>query len=162
ERTEHYGYTMLYHQVYAEKLPTTGGFLLCRAGRWSDQTRGMIIWPGDLDASLTKHGEKFTPRGESQPISGTGGLPTSLIMGLSVGRCGYPFYASATGGYRHAPANKETFIRWFEQSALGTSMEIGDASSETPWEFTADNGRDQATLDLYRQFARLHLRLFPY
>src|SRR5205085_296854 len=52
ERTMHYGYTLLYHEVYAKKLePADGGFLLCRAGRWSDQTHAMIIWPGDLDAT---------------------------------------------------------------------------------------------------------------
>lgn len=41
-------------------------------------------------------------------------------------------------------------------------MQVGDASSQPPWEFTGENGRDTETLDLYRTFARLHLRLFPY
>jgi alpha-D-xyloside xylohydrolase len=162
ERTMHYGYTKLYHRVYAETLPATGGFLLCRAARWGEQTLGPIIWPGDLDATLTKHGQRFTPRGASNPVNGVGGLPASLIMALSLGPSGFPFFASDTGGYRHSPPDKETYVRWLEQTALSSVMEVGDSSSQPPWEFTADNGRDQATLDLYRAFARLHLRLFPY
>ncbi len=41
-------------------------------------------------------------------------------------------------------------------------MQVGDSSSQTPWEFNEENGRTQATLDLYREYARLHIRLFPY
>jgi alpha-D-xyloside xylohydrolase len=41
-------------------------------------------------------------------------------------------------------------------------MQVGDASSQPPWVFTAENGRDDAALDVYRTYARLHLRLFPY
>jgi alpha-D-xyloside xylohydrolase len=52
ERTMHYGYTLLYHQIHREVLDAGGGFLLTRTGRWGDQTKGMTIWPGDLDADL--------------------------------------------------------------------------------------------------------------
>ena len=45
-------------------------------------------------------------------------------------------------------------IRWFEQTALSTVMQVGDSSSQAPWEYTADNGRDDAALDLYRTYAR--------
>jgi alpha-D-xyloside xylohydrolase len=162
ERTMHYGYTLLYHRVYAEMVPKSGGFLLCRAGRWGDQANVSIVWPGDLDATLTHYRDAFVPRGESGMVMGVGGLSTSLTMALSLGPSGFPFFASDTGGYRHSPPDKETYTRWFEQTAVATAMEVGDASSQPPWEFTAENGRDQATLDLYRQFARLHLRLFPY
>jgi alpha-D-xyloside xylohydrolase len=31
-----------------------------------------------------------------------------------------------------------------------------------PWEYNAENGRDDAALAIYRDFARLHLRLHPY
>ena len=31
-----------------------------------------------------------------------------------------------------------------------------------PWEFTTENGRTTASLDAYRIYARLHMRLFPY
>lgn len=157
EKTMHYEYTLLYHRAYAEKLPGSGGFLLCRAGRWGDQKNVSVIWPGDLDATLTKFGE-ILPEGEK----GVGGLPTALNFALGLGPSGFPFYGSDTGGYKHSPPDRETYIRWFEQTALSSVMQVGDSSSQPPWVYTAENGRDDATLELYRQFARLHLRLFPY
>ena len=39
---------------------------------------------------------------------------------------------------------------------------VGDASSQMPWEFLPDNGRDEEALDTFRTYARLHVRLFPY
>ncbi len=163
-RTElvmHYGYQHLYHQVYAETLPPEGSFLLCRAGRWGDQKNVSVIWPGDLDADLSKHRERITEEDGSSYIA-VGGLPASLIMGLTLGPSGFPFYGADTGGYRHSPPNNETFIRWFQQTALSTVMQVGDSSSQPPWEFNEANGRTQETLDLYRVYARLHMRLFPY
>ena len=161
ERTMHYGYTKLYHQAYAETLPVDGGFLLCRAARWGEQTAGLVIWPGDLDATLTAHRERFETRG-GDTVAGVGGLAAAVSMGLSVGVSGFPFYGSDTGGYRHSPPNEETFIRWFQQTAASTVMQVGDSSSQPPWVFTTENGRSDATVALYRQYARLHLRLFPY
>ncbi|MGH7297017.1 MAG: glycoside hydrolase family 31 protein, partial [Polyangiaceae bacterium] len=162
ERTMHYGYTMLYHRVYAEMLPKTGGYLLCRAGRLGDQANVSVVWPGDMDATMTQHGETFTDASSGSQVVGVGGLPATIIMGLSLGPSGFPFFASDTGGYRHSPADKETFVRWFEQTALSTTMNVGDAASEMPWEFNAQNGWDQESLSLYQQYARLHVRLFPY
>jgi alpha-D-xyloside xylohydrolase len=83
-------------------------------------------------------------------------LPVALADGLSLGPSGFPFYNSDTGGYIHSPANQELFLRWTEANSVAAVMEVGDASSMTPWERL-----DQAGLDTYRTFARLHLRLFP-
>jgi alpha-D-xyloside xylohydrolase len=83
-------------------------------------------------------------------------------MGLTLGPSGFPFYGSDTGGYRHSPPDEETYVRWFQQTALSTVMQVGDSSSQPPWVFTEENGRDEETLVLYREYARLHLRLFPY
>lgn len=157
EKTAHYDYTLLYHGAYAEKLPASGGFLLCRTGRWGDQKNVSVIWPGDLDATLTKWREPV-----DDGDIGVGGLPTALSFALGLGPSGFPFFGSDTGGYRHSPPNRETFIRWFQQTALSAVMQVGDSSSQPPWVYTPENGRDDATLDLYRDFARLHLRLFPY
>lgn len=155
ERTMHYGYTRLYHQTYAETLPDEGGLLLCRAGRWGDQTSGAIIWPGDLDAQFWKHRQEVTFEGET--FSAVGGLPASVVAGLTLGPSGFPFYGADTGGYRHSPPDKELFRRWFEQTALSSVMQIGTASNDVAWEFG-----DEALLDSYREYTRLHLRLFPY
>ena len=157
ERTMHAQYQLFYHRVYAETLPADGGFLLCRAGRFGDQKHVSVIWPGDLDASFARHREPAPDGGPSY----VGGLPASVVAGLSLGPSGFPFYGADTGGYRDSPPDEETFIRWFEQTALSTVMQVGTGSSTVAWEL-AENGFTQQTLDLYRVYTRLHLRLWPY
>ena len=161
ERTMHHGYSGLYHRTYADALPGDR-FLLCRAAHWGEQPLGCIIWPGDMDATFTKHGERFTPRGDTKEVVGVGGLPATVIMGLSLGVSGFPFFGADTGGYRHSPPDEELFLRWSEQTALSTVMQVGDSSSQPPWVFTPENGRSNATVDGYRTYARLHMQLFPY
>lgn len=155
ERTMHRGYTLLYHDTYADLLPEEGGLLLCRAGKWGDQVSGPVIWPGDLDARLWRHGEEVTEDGET--FRAVGGLHASMIAGLTLGPSGFPFYGADTGGYRHSPPDAETFRRWFEQTAFSSVMQIGTSSSDVAWEFG-----DAELLDSYREYTRLHLRLFPY
>jgi alpha-D-xyloside xylohydrolase len=91
-----------------------------------------------------------------------GGLPTALAFGIGLSASGFPFYASDTGGYRNSPPNNETWLRWVEANAVWPAMQVGDSSAQMPWEFTAENGRTQQSLDTYRRYARLHLQLFPY
>lgn len=161
ERTMHHSYQLRYHETYAELLPKTGGFLLCRTGRFGDQKNVSVIWPGDMDATFTRYREAWKDR-DGKTVLGVGGLPATVVMGINLGVSGFPFFGADTGGFRHSPPDKELYIRWFQQTALSSVMQVGDSTSQTPWEFTADNGRDAETLDLYRTFARLHLRLFPY
>ena len=156
ERTMHRGYTLLYHQIYRDQLATDGAFLLTRTGRWGDQTKGMIIWPGDLDATFDHAGDVV---GSTNAV---GGLPAAVIKGMSLAASGFPFYASDTAGYRHSPATNECWLRWVEANAIASAMEVGDGSSMQPWEFNAANGRTQASVDTYAKYASLHLRLFPY
>ncbi len=156
ERTMHRGYTLLYHQIYRDQLAPEGALLLTRTGRWGDQTKGMIVWPGDLDATFDRAGALI---GATHAV---GGLPAALIKGIGLAASGFPFYASDTGGYRQSPASNECWLRWVEANAVASAMEVGDASSEQPWEFTAANGRSQHSVDVYARYASLHLRLFPY
>lgn len=160
ERTMHSQYVRLYHRIYAETLPDTGGFLLGRAGTYGDQVDVSVIWPGDLDATMTKHKEKVDDGDES--YNSVGGLPAALVAGLSLGPSGFPLFASDTGGYRHSPPDKETFTRWFEHTALTPVMQVGNSASEVPWQYTPANGFDDEMLAWYRDYARLHMRLFPY
>ena len=160
ERTMHKGYARRYHEVYAETLPEGGGFLLCRAGAAGDQVNASVIWPGDLDANMARHGEKVNDDGDL--YTAVGGLPAAVVAGLSLGPSGFPLFASDTGGYRHSPPDRETFTRWFEYTALTPVMQIGTSTNDVAWEFTADNGFDDETLAWYREYTRLHLRLFPY
>lgn len=160
ERTGHYAYTRAYHDAYKGALPDSS-FLLCRAARWGDQASASIMWPGDMDSTFGHHGEPYMTK-DGKMVNGVGGLPATVVQGLSLSVSGFPFFASDTGGYRNSPPDNELYIRWFEQTALAAVMEVGDGSSQMPWEFTADNGRSQATLDLFKQYAALHMRLFPY
>lgn len=158
ERTMHKRYADLYHRPYADQLPADGGFLLVRAGTWGDQVNGSIVWPGDLDADMSAFGD---PRPD-EDTRGVGGLQSAVSAAMGLGPSGYPFFASDTGGYRHSPPDKESFVRWVEHSALTTVMQTGNSASCMPWEFDEDNGWDAESLALYRDYARLHLRLWPY
>jgi len=161
ERTMHAGYTLLYHKLYADLLPKDGGFLLCRHANVGDQVNGPILWPGDLDADFSKHRDKVKDS-SGKSYTAVGGLPASVIAGLTLGPSGFPFYGSDTGGYRHGPPKKELFTRWFEQTALSSVMQVGNADSTVPWVADPKTGFDAEMLGWYRTYARLHLRLFPY
>jgi alpha-D-xyloside xylohydrolase len=160
ERTMHHFYQNGYHQAYAEMLPEDGGFLLCRASTYGDQINASVIWPGDLDANMALRGERIEGRCDDKGC--TGGMPASMIAGITLGASGFPFYGSDTGGYRDGHPDKETFMRWMVQTALSSVMQVGTGSNDVPWEFREENGFDQEVLDAYRVFARLHLRLWPY
>jgi len=161
ERTMHGAYQLFYHRVYAETLPESGGFLLCRHSTFGDQENGVIVWPGDLEASFTDHREKTTNASGDSYVS-VGGLPAALVASLSLGPSGFPFFGSDTGGYRHSPPDKELFVRWFEHTALSSVMQIGNSANTVAWEFDPATGYDAEMLDWYRTYTRLHLRLFPY
>lgn len=160
ERTMHGRFQLSYHQAYAKTLPEGGGFLLCRHATVGDQANGAIIWPGDLDASFARHGEVV--KDGSSEYTAVGGLPASIIAGLSLGPSGFPFYGADTGGYRHSPPDKELFARWFEQTALSSVMQIGNSANTVAWEPDPATGYDDELLGWYRTYTRLHLRLFPY
>ena len=151
-RTMHKRYAALYHQAYAETLPETGGFLLCRASTWGDQAHARIIWPGDLAADLSRHRDPI----EGEGSLSVGGLSSAVNASLSLGASGFPFFGSDTGGYRRSPPSRETLLRWVEHTALSAVMQVGNSANGQPWELL--EGED---LDLYRELSRLHLRLFP-
>lgn len=157
ERTMQANFQRLYHGVYDEMLPADGGFLLVRAGTWGDQVYSSVVWPGDLDADM---GEHLAPNESGKKL--TGGLPAAVAAGSSLGPSGYPLFASDTGGYKDGPPDKETFTRWFQHTALTPVMQIGTANSNVAWEFDEENGFDDEMLGWYRDFTRLHIRLFPY
>lgn len=160
ERTMHGQFQLSYHRAYEKTLPADGGFLLCRHATVGDQKSGAVIWPGDLDASFARHRE-VVKDGDTE-YTAVGGLPASIIAGLSLGPSGFPFYGADTGGYRHSPPTKELFARWFEQTALSSVMQIGNSSSTVAWEPDPKTGYDAELLGWYRSYTRLHLRLFPY
>jgi alpha-D-xyloside xylohydrolase len=162
ERSMHHKYAIYYHRAYAEKLPKEGGFLLCRGGTFGSQQYASIIWPGDLNTGFQKHYE--CPPDPNKPCY-VGGLPASIIAGLSLSQSGFPFYGSDTGGYRDTRPTKRVFARWGQQTALSTIMQIGGADPNVnPWDFKkyGESQFDQQLLDIFRNYIRLHTRLFPY
>ena len=161
ERTMHRVFKLLYHKMYAEMVPADGGFLLCRAGTWGDQKNVSVIWPGDLDARFWRYGDKVKDN-DGTDLVAVGGLPASVAYGVGLGPSGFPFFGADTGGYRHAPPNKELFTRWFEQTALSSVMQVGTDSSDVAGEPTAANGFDAEMLGWYGTYTKLHLRLWPY
>jgi alpha-D-xyloside xylohydrolase len=161
ELTMHRNYQRLYHEVYRGVLPQDGGFLLVRSGTYGDQVNGTIIWPGDIDATMAKHGE-VVEREDGTTYISVGGLPAAVVASSSLGPSGFPFFASDTGGYRNAPPSKETYIRWFQHTAFTPVMQAGTNTNDLPWEFGKESILDDEILELYRTFARIHLRLFPY
>ncbi len=162
EQTMHARFQRVYHSTYAEALSAPNGhFLLCRGGTWGDQINGPIIWPGDLDANMAYHREEVTKE-DGETYVAVGGLPAAVIAGSGLGPSGFPFFGSDTGGYRHSPPDKETFTRWFQHTALSPVMQIGTSTNDVAWEPTPANGFDAEMLEWYRDFTRLHLRLWPY
>lgn len=162
DQTAHNTIQFPYHRVYAETLPKDGGFLLCRHAVHGEQSTGIIIWPGDLDATFARHRERVTDPNSGETYNAVGGLIASMIAGLGLGPSGFPFYGADTGGYRRSPPDKELFIRWFQQTALSSVMQVGTSSNTVAWEPQGGPGFDQELLDLYRIYTRLHLRLWPY
>jgi alpha-D-xyloside xylohydrolase len=163
ERTMHRGYFPLYHRPYAESLPKTGGWLLCRAGSYGGQRYASIIWPGDLCANWTHFGDC------DEHGCHAGGLPASVSAAISLPTSGYPLFGADTGGYRHGRPTKELFLRWLGHTALSGILQIGGSSNVNPWDFSKYSGNeygvsqfDQETLDASRDLIRLHTRLFPY
>ncbi|MCB9788622.1 MAG: glycoside hydrolase family 31 protein [Deltaproteobacteria bacterium] len=161
ERTMHVWSQYLYHQMYAEVLPEDGGYLLCRTGTWGDQTHGLVIWPGDIDSNFAHQGDEVTAS-NGETYTAVGGLPGAVVAGSTLSASGFPFFASDTGGYRHAPPDQETYTRWFEHTALSPAMQVGTNSNDLPWEFGPNAEFIPELVALYSTYARLHLRLFPY
>ncbi len=162
ERTMHARYQLFYHRTYQALLPASGGFLLGRHGTYGDQANMSVLWPGDLDSSFARWGD-IVPNDSGQgTYTAVGGLPATLIAGLTLGPSGFPFFGADTGGYLHAPPDKELFTRWFEQTALSTVMQMGNHASTVAWEPDPATGFDDEMLGWYRTYTRLHLRLFPY
>ncbi len=153
ERTMHHDFVRYYHTVYAGE--DGDKFLLGRAGVRGGHTITDAIWPGDLDSDFRHFGDD----------GHVGGLPAAMRGGTSLAASGYPFYASDTGGYRHARPTEEVFLRWTEYAALLPIFQYGGSGDDhNPWNFEPDGESvfTSDTLDTFRRYAVLHTRLFPY
>ena len=162
EQTMHHWYHYFYHKTYQDTLEGDG-FLLSRAGCFGDQTVTTVCWPGDLDSDFHYHRED----------GHVGGLPAAIAGGLSLSVSGYPFYGSDTGGFRHNRPSEEVLLRWVQQTSLSTVLQFGGGGdNHNPWDFKkyveqvdgeeVISHYDEETVDIWRRYSRLHIRLFPY
>ncbi|HNO78367.1 MAG TPA: glycoside hydrolase family 31 protein [Phycisphaerae bacterium] len=114
------------------------GVLLGRCGFTGTQ-RYPFCWAGDNEANF----------------SFDNGLPSVIIAGQTAAISGIPFWGHDIAGYIGQPT-KELFIRWTQFGAFSPLMMTHMTSNLGPWDF------DEETLGIYRDFAKLHTRLFPY
>lgn len=134
----HNVYPRLYNQCTWQVIQEVDGILFARSA-WAGSQQFPGVWAGDQTAD-------FCP---------WTGLGSAVIAGQAVGMSGFPFWTSDIGGYFGAP-NKNCFLRWAQFGAFSPWMQIHGNGRHEPWAF------DQETLDIYRRFATLHTRLFPY
>jgi len=160
--TMHHWYHYFYHKTYRDMLEGDA-FLINRAGCYGDQTITSVCWPGDLCNNFKYHGED----------GHVGGLPAAMVGNQALSVSGYPFFGSDTGGYRHFRPSKEVLLRWVQHTALSPVLQFGGAGENcNPWDFTHYEGEDdgthyvsqydEETVEIWRKYARLHIRLFPY
>ncbi len=155
--TEHAVHHELWHKAQQEALVEAGGpgFLLSRSGDSSDG-QYTTVWPGDLDADLSRFRSAKTADG----LDVVGGLPSAVNAAVSLAASAHPHFGSDIGGLRHAPASTEAMARWVEFGALSTIMQVRGESRNFLHPDQPDF--DQQVLDVYAKYSRLHLSLFPY
>lgn len=152
ERTMHHDIVRYYHDTYDDE---GDAFLLGRTGVLGGHVLTDAIWPGDLDSDFRIFGED----------GHVGGLPAAVRGGTGLAASGYNFYASDTGGYRHERPTEEIFLRWTEYAALLPIFQYGGSGQDhNPWNYTPDGASQftENTLEVFRRYAVLHTRLFPY
>lgn len=83
------------------------------------------------------------------------GLPGVIIAAQTSSLSGLPMWGSDIAGYM-GDASPELFIRWTQFAAFSPLMMVHMQSNKGPWDYG-----DKA-LEVYRAFANLHTRLYPY
>jgi alpha-D-xyloside xylohydrolase len=147
----HNRYPLLYAQAAwqnAQAIRPDGDFtLLVRSGALGAQRYQSAQWNGDA-----------VMRWE-----GPDGLRSQIPAGLSFGLSGFPYWHTEVAGYVQADLNptqeRELWLRWL-QMATWTSM-LRDHLGDYPRGGT-NVWSDQATLEAFRQAARVHSSLVPY
>lgn len=135
------GYSVLYNavmQAYVDSALGGDGVLLTRSGYTGTQ-RYPFSWAGDNRSD-------FSP---------TDGLPSVVIAGQNAAFSGIALWGSDIAGYAGTPS-KEVFLRWTQFATFTPLMQIHMTSNLGPWDF------GEEALAIFRDFARLRIRLFPY
>ncbi|MHB1846875.1 MAG: TIM-barrel domain-containing protein, partial [Deltaproteobacteria bacterium] len=135
------------NQTVAQAVAPTGDFVYFVRSGWAGQPAlTPAVWPGDQN----------TDWGTDD------GLPSVLPMAENLSLQGVAAWGSDIGGFStflSPPTTKELFLRWAEVGAYSPVMRTHHGSDPTQsWHFDSD----AETLQIFGQYAREHLRLFPY
>ena len=134
-------YAVLYDsvmQAYVDQELEGNGVLIVRSG-YTGMQRYPFAWAGDNRGSFA-----FDD-----------GLPSVILSGQNAALSGISLWGSDIAGYAGRP-DKEIFIRWTQFAAFTPFMQVHMTSNLGPWDFDAE------TLAIFRDFATLRMRLFPY
>ena len=143
--TAQYNYKWAYHELFwdlAREYNGELGIATVRSAVWGEQVQVSYFWPGDMDADW-----------------GFGlGLPADIVGGLTLGTAGFPYYGSNNGGFNDTSYEDSLLMaRWTELSALRPIFESPKNGTQKIWEEYPPR-----TEEIYRRYAVLHTRLFPY
>lgn len=147
-------YPVLYARAFADARARAGGdlFAFMRSGYTGAAAYMPMVWSGDPAASFED----------------SDGLPSVVRAGINLGVTGVPNFGSDIGGYHciadgPRAADEELWTRWIQAGALMPNMQDQDAcvGVKRRWRKTSI-WKSQRVLDAYREFARLHTRLYPY
>lgn len=134
-------YSMLYLKATREYLDQAldgDGVIVGRSG-FSGMHQYAMGWAGDNAADWSHEN----------------GLPGVILAAQSAALSGMPYWGSDIAGYMGQPT-KELFIRWTQFGCFSPQMMVHMTSNLGPWDF------DEPTLAIFRNYAKLHTRLFPY
>jgi alpha-D-xyloside xylohydrolase len=140
-RTMKNRYGLLYDgamQAWVDEALDGDGVLLVRSGTTGMQ-RYPFAWAGDNRGSFA-----FDD-----------GLPSVVLAGQNAALSGISLWGSDIAGYAGRPG-KEVFIRWTQFATFTPLMQVHGTANLGPWDF------DDETLAVFRRFATLRIRLFPY
>lgn len=134
-------YSVLYDsvmQAYVDEELDGGGVLIVRSG-YTGVQRYPFAWAGD------NHGS----------FDFDDGLPSVILAGQNAAMSGISLWGHDIAGYAGVPS-KEVFVRWTQLGAFSPFMQVHMTSNWGPWDF------DREALEIFRRYARLRTRLFPY
>ena len=134
-------YTILYDsvmQAYVDEELGGDGVLIVRSG-YTGVQKYPFAWAGD------NHGS----------FDFDDGLPSVILAGQNAAMSGISFWGHDIAGYAGEPS-KEVFVRWTQLGTFSPFMQVHMTSNRGPWDF------DDEALEIFRRYARLRVRLFPY
>ncbi|PFH49978.1 glycoside hydrolase family 31 protein [Amanita thiersii Skay4041] len=108
--------------------------------------------------SATAGGQRFPVHWGGDPMSTFDAMAETLRGGLSLGLCGFGFWAHDIGGFEGTP-DPALYKRWFAFGALSSHTRLhGSGSYRVPWLIDPSGEADQ----VLKHFTQLKLALMPY